>query len=350
MSSSITLQPDERNRLLDHYRRDDDPAVRLRAHVILLLADGWTWALITAALYCSPRTIDRWQKRFQQDRIPALFGGPRGAPHRFGTRWVTVLVDWVTRCSPRDFGFLRSRWCCAVLVLLLGRVHHLAVSRETVRRLLHQGQIVWRRPRPILGRADPENVVILHQLRALLRDLPADEVAVFQDEVDINTNPKIGCMWMLQGEQATVVTPGDNEKRYLAGSQNWRTGGLIMTEGNPRQGRNADLFLEHLDDLRRSLRCYRVIHVICDHAKAHDCRKVEAYLAHWGDRVKIHYLPKYAPECNPIERVWWHLHEEITRNHRCPDMEDLLDLVFAWLYDRAPFAIEGSVYPKPQKA
>ena len=47
-----------------------------------------------------------------------------------------------------------------------------------------------------------------------------DEIAVFQDEVDVNTNPKIGCMWMRRGEQAEVETPGNNQKRYLAGSLN----------------------------------------------------------------------------------------------------------------------------------
>jgi hypothetical protein len=83
-----------------------------------------------------------------------------------------------------------------------------------------------------------------------LRELPADEVAVFQDEVDINTNPKIGSMWMRRGQQAEVVTPGTNVKRYLSGSLNWRTGELILTEGKPGQGRNTNLFLAHLDDLR----------------------------------------------------------------------------------------------------
>jgi transposase len=31
---------------------------------------------------------------------------------------------------------------------------------------------------------------------------------------------------------------------------------------------------------------------------------VTEYLARWGGRIKLHYLPKYAPETNPIERVW----------------------------------------------
>ncbi|MBV8361304.1 MAG: transposase [Deltaproteobacteria bacterium] len=25
----------------------------------------------------------------------------------------------------------------------------------------------------------------------------------------------------------------------------------------------------------------------------------------------LHYLPTYASEANPIERVWWHLREQI---------------------------------------
>ncbi len=54
---------------------------------------------------------------------------------------------------------------------------------------------------------------------------------MFQDEVDINTNPEIGAMWMPRGEQAEVETPGNNEKRYLAGSLNWRSGDMILTEG-----------------------------------------------------------------------------------------------------------------------
>ena len=188
----------------------------------------------------------------------------------------------------------------------------------------------------------------LRKIRALLRDLPPDEVAFFMDEVDINTNPKIGAMWMPRGQQAVVQTPGVNTKRYLAGSMHWRTGELILSEAGCQ--RNADLFLRHLDDLRRRFRRYRRIHVICDNALFHKperCRKVREYLAQWGDRIVLHFLPTYAPETNPIERVWWHLHEEITRNHRCRNIEERLDLIFDWSATKRRFAIETSVYDPP---
>jgi transposase len=342
MSFSIPLTAAERKALLDCYRSERDPQVRVRAHIVLLLAQGLPWATIAAVLFCSTRTIARWKRRFQDGRVAGLLGRPRGARARLGPRWVHVLVDWVTAQTPRAFGFLRSRWCCEVLALLLWRVHGLDVSRETVRRHLHQADLVWRRPRPVLRRQDPDRAQTLAGLRQLLLDLPADETAVFEDEADIQLNPKVGCAWMRRGAQADLVTPGDNAKRYVAGSLHWRTGALITTDGPKRDGH---LFVAHLHDLRRRLRRYKKIHVICDNAKFHwDCWAVWEFCHQYGDRVVLHFLPKYAPDLNPIERVWWRLHEAITRNHQCQTIEELVDLALRWLTDRKYFKVQDEVY------
>src|SRR5512135_560286 len=127
-------------------------------------------------------------------------------------------------------------------------------SRATVRRWLHRGHLVYRRPRPVLKPDEEERQAKLAELRKLLEGLPEDETAVWQDEVEIHTNPKIGRMWMLKGHQAEVETPGTNQKRHLSGSIHGRTGQVFVTEAAPKQGRNGTLFLKHLDDLRRKLR------------------------------------------------------------------------------------------------
>jgi transposase len=311
MDGSIGLKPKDRKVLLKLYRKSSDPALRLRAHVLLLLADGHAWSRIATMLFTSPRTISRWQRRFEQGGIDAVFGAKRGRP---------------------------------AVVLLLWEEHHINVSAETVRRSLAREQIVWRRPRPVLGLKDPDYARKLRAIRHLLATLPDDETAVFQDEVDVNTNPKIGSMWMRRGEQAEVETPGTNVKRHVAGSLHWRTGKLLVSEPGTR--RNAKLFVAHLDDLRKRLRCYRHIYVICDNAKFHDCRLVDEFLARWGHRITLVFLPKYAPQANPIERVWWHLHEEITRNHRCQSIDELVELVFDWFGYKDKFAIETSIYPQ----
>jgi putative transposase len=147
-------------------------------------------------------------------------------------------------------------------------------------------------PRPVVSPSDPQREATLHAPRQQLATLPANASAVFQDGVDINPNPKIGAMWMRRGQQAELPTPGTNEKRYLAGSLNWRTGALIVTAGAPKRGRGAALSVRHLDDLRCRLLCYRKIQVICDNARIHDCRLVQQDRQRWGPRIALHSLPR----------------------------------------------------------
>lgn len=348
MDGSIVLGDSRRKRLLEIYRKEPDPQVRLRAHVILLLDDGHAWATIAAVLFCSTATIDRWKRRFEAGGIDSLREQNRGGKSLL-VGWAVFLVIWVKTLTPRDFGYCRSRWSCSTLAVVLWDVHHVKVGQETVRRWLSRQNMVWRRPRPVPGPTDPQRQWKLRKIRELLRDLPSNEAAVFQDEVDLNLNPEIGCMWMERGKQAHIVTPGTNVKRYLAGSMNWRTGELVVTQGDKR---NAELFVRHLDQLRHHFH-QRRIHVICDNARFHTIKGskvVQAYLAEHGERIVLHYLPAYAPQTNPIERVWWHLREQITRNHRCESIEELVKLTMSWLDEHGRFKIEGKMYQRLKKA
>ena len=347
MTRSVTLDARQRQALLDRYRQDRDPEVRSRAHILLLLADGHTWQAVTAILFCSSRTIDRWVKRFHDEGVEAVAGHKPGRPFRFDPACRAVVIHWVTTQWPRDFGFLRSRWTCGALALLLLTRHHLDVSPETVRRWLHRGDMVYRRPRPTVGPRDEQREAKLARLRRLLAELPADETVVWQDEADINTNPEIGRMWMRRGQQADVPTPGTNDKRYVAGSIHWRTGMVFATEGPKR---DEELFLAHLEDLRHRLRRYRKVHVICDCAKFHVSHKVQEYLAKYRDRIELEMLPAYSPDANPMERIWWLLREHVTRNHRCRDQEELMGMVFAYLESEAPFRLQDEEYRIPKAA
>jgi transposase len=154
MSATISLSADDRKALLHHLRASRDPQLRLRAHIVLLLADGHTWALIAAVLFCSSRTIGRWKGRFEHGGVQALLGRPCSRP-LFAGRWPALLVSWLRTKTPRAFGFLRSRWSCALLALVLCRHSGITLSRETVRRWMHREGVVWRRPRPVLRRQDP---------------------------------------------------------------------------------------------------------------------------------------------------------------------------------------------------
>src|SRR6185312_6066009 len=122
---------------------------------------------VAALLFCSSRTIDRWVKRFHAEGIEAVAGHKPGRPFRLAADWVKVAVEWVTTRAPRDFGFLRGRWCCETVALLMLTTHRAAVGREAVRRWLREGGLVYRRPRPVVGPKGPDRQAKLDALRSL---------------------------------------------------------------------------------------------------------------------------------------------------------------------------------------
>ncbi len=350
MPKTFSLTTQQHDELLPISRKDPDPELRFRAPLLLLGGEGDAWDPSEALLFCSSRTVDRGLKRFQDEGVAGLTGRKRGRRFRFGLGGVAVPVSGVTPQTPRDFGFLRSRWSCVILALRLHEREGVKASRETVRRWLPHGTLVYRRPRPILKPNEEERQAKLAKLRTLLAGVPDEETAVWQDEVEIHTNPQSGQRWMLRGQQAEVETPGTQKKRPLWGSIPWRTGWVFVTEAAPKPGRHGVLFLKHLDERRRKRRRYRKIHVIGDNPRGPTSLEVIPYLGKWEGRIEVHRLPLCSPDLNPIERVWWHRHENITGNHRCKDLTELLDQVFAWLGQASPFQIEGSVYPKAKAA
>jgi len=48
----------------------------------------------------------------------------------------------------------------------------------------------------------------------------------------------------------------------------------------------------------------------------------------------LHFLPPYCPDDNQIERAWLDLDANITRNHRCQEMEQSMRGVVAYLVQR----------------
>jgi len=157
-------------------------------------------------------------------------------------------------------------------------------------------------------------------------------VAVYEDEVDIHLNPKIGLDWMLRGQQKEVETPGQNEKRYLAGAMNALTGEWVWVEGKRK---NSELFIALLGKLAKAYAHAAVIHVILDNYRIHHSKITQMVVASSDGKVLLHFLPPYCPNENKIERQWQDLHAEVTRNHRCASMDELMKNVDQFLRRRA---------------
>ena len=139
--------------------------------------------------------------------------------------------------------------------------------------------------------------------------------------MDVHLNPKIGLDWMGLGQQKDVLTPGQNEKCYLAGALDVRTTEIHWVEALKK---DAWLFLDLLKKLTVVYARARLIHVILANYKIHSSQVIGIALTHFASRVRLHFLPPYCPDHNRIERVWQDLHSHVTRNHQRSSMTELM--------------------------
>ena len=88
-----------------------------------------------------------------------------------------------------------------------------------------------------------------------------------------------------------------------------------------------------------------------DNDSSHTSKQVRKYVEDSRGRVRLHPLPWWSPESNPVELVWWSLHEAVSRNHQCEGLEDLVELAESYLKERQPFGLKlGEVYQRLERA
>lgn len=322
-----------KERLNKSLQRCRDARVRCRYLIVINLLKGRGAYQTAEVLGMHNTTVYRVAARFRRFGEAGLWDAreDNGEP-KLDKHYLQTLYQ-VVRATPKDYGWRRPTWTRELLVETMVRQTGTRIHVATMSRALALVRARRGRPRPTVGCpwAKAAKTRRLNALQRLLATLPRGHVAVYEDEVDIHLNPKIGLDWMVRGQQKEVVTPGQNQKRYLAGALNARTGQLYWVEGDRK---TSALFIALLQELLRVYAGETVIHVILDNYRIHDSKIVHAALAGFCARIRLHFLPPYCPDHNKIERVWQDLHANVTRNHACPSMTKLMQEVRYYLRKR----------------
>lgn len=328
------LRRSDKERLCRALGRCTNARQRTRYLIIVNLNIGRSVVDIVGALQVGRSTVYDVAKRFREHGEVGLVDRREENGERKLDKAYLVKLSEVVAASPQDFGWRRPTWTRELLTETMWWETDVRIHVSTMSTALKIISARQGRPKPTVGcpwskRAKNRR---LRALRRLVETLPDDEVAVYEDEVDIHLNPKIGSDWMVRGQQKEVLTPGKNVKRYLAGAIDSRTGELIWVEGEKK---NTLLFINLLWKLTQHYRNAKVIHVILDNYSIHSTQQVQVSLeTAEGQRLQLHFLPPYCPDHNRIERLWRDLHANVTRNHRCATMLELMNEVSYWLNKR----------------
>ena len=305
-------------------RRSGDPDTVMRFLIVAKLASGRGGTQVASDLDVARSSVVRAAQRFVADGVDGLLdqrrtNGTTKADDAFCRRVAQLLHG-----SPEDVGWMRPTWTRELLCLQMEREGFAKISVATMGRTLARLGARIGMPKPIVLCPWPRDArkKRLAELRAIEARATAAEPVLYSDEVDIHLNPKIGRDWMLPGQQRRILTPGKNEKFYLAGALDVRTG-VLHTTGMAKK--NAGLFCELLRLLVAAYPRAKRIHLIIDNYGIHSAHETSRVLAELGGRIVLHFLPPYCPDANRIERVWQDLHANVTRNHRCRSLTQLLE-------------------------
>jgi putative transposase len=323
----------------------------LAFHILLRCAVGRTPTEMAAFLFCSRSSVYRMVRAYRAGRLGIQLNEDGQLSIAVQS---TLLMPWLTRSLgailkkvPRAYGWCRTRWSCATLAATLQATHGLEVSAETVRRWLHEIGWLWKRAKLVAKDDDPQRIERLARIRFQHEPLRAHEVMVFADARDIHLLPKVGAAWMRQGMQDEIMTPGTNEKHYLAGALHLATGKMLYCLG-PRK--NNGLFRDLLTLLDTAYPASAVtrIYVVVENDCLHKAQAVQQWVTS-HPRLELLWLPTYCPRANPIERVFGDVHDKCSRNHQRKHLRDLVQDVEQHMEANGPWQYRLShLYDAPE--
>jgi transposase len=268
-----------------------------RARLILLLADGLTWAEIRGKLDCSDSYIARWSKRFNAERLAGLFAHHAGRErYKITDRIEARVLAYTTKRLPADGS---THWSSRKLAAELGGdISHMAVARiwskHGIKPHLIEGYLTSNDPDFEAKAAD---VIGLYMN-------PPQHAAVF------SVDEKTAIQALDRKDPVLPLSPGRAERHgfeyyrhgtlSLYAAFNTKTGEVL---GKTAAHHTSAEFVAFLADIVANQPRGKEIHVIADNLAAHKTKAVEAFLA-GHPAVQMHYTPTYSSWLNQVE-LWF---------------------------------------------
>jgi transposase len=292
---ALTLTTGEREELERRVRsrkiRAEDAR---RAQVILMLAAGEPFSVITATVGCYPDYVTRWKRRFEADRLAGLHAKYRGQPATVRTPAMEARILAKTRQRPPDGS---THWSTRKLANVLG------ISHVLVLRVWRRAGLQPHRFERYMASDDPDFEQKAADVIGLYLKPPQHAVVFAADE-------KTAIQALDRLDPVLPLSPGRAERHgfeyyrhgtlSLYAALNTSTGEII---GQTVPRHTSAAFVEFLTDLVASQPRRREIHVIVDNLSAHKTKAVHAFLQQ-HPTVHLHFTPTYASWLNQVE-LWF---------------------------------------------
>ena len=267
------------------------------ARLILLVAEGLTWAEIRTKLDCSDSYISRWSQRFKADRLAGLFARYAGRRrYKVTERLEARVLAWTTKRQPADGS---THWSSRKLAAEMGG----ALSHMTIARIWAKHGLRPHRLQGYIASNDPYFETKAADVIGLYLNPPQHAAVFCVDE-------KTAIQALDRKDPVLPLSPGRAERHgfeyfrhgtlSLYAAFNTKTGEVL---GKTAKRHTSSEFVAFLTDIVANQLAGKEIHVIADNLSAHKTTRVHEFLAQ-HPKVHLHFTPTYSSWLNQVE-LWF---------------------------------------------
>jgi transposase len=323
MSGAI-LPPEDRTRLLELMRRQTPSPVHRRMNALLLLDDGWTAERVAEALFVDAETVRQHRRLYQTAGIAGLgrlkYEGSEPALTPEQLTAVGAELDatlYMTAAAVADY---------------VRRTFEVDYIPHAMAKLLNRIGFVYKMPKSVPAKANAEvqQQFVEATLAPLMANANDDNPLYFVDATHPSYTAHPSCGWIRKGQTRELKSNHGRVNVNINGALRWPTREIVQRQaGKITSAEMIKLF----DDLQALHLSATAISVVLDNARYNHSQEIKAYVSAEGCRIKLVYLPAYAPNLNLIERFWWLFKKKTIYNEYFPTFADFKAAVDGFFAD-----------------
>lgn len=185
----------------------------------------------------------------------------------------------------------------------------------------------YKKPAVVPGKANREaQEQWIREYEKLKNNLPEDETICFIDGVHPTHNTKRAYGWIRKGQRKEIPTNTGRQRLNISGAIDIFSRKVLVREDDTL---NADSTIEFLKELEAMYPQVTCIHVFSDNARYYKNKEVTKHIE--SSKIKMHFLPPYSPNLNPIERLWKYVYEHVLYNRYYEKFSNFRNAVLGFL-------------------
>jgi transposase len=293
-----------------------------RIKAILLRSEGWTVPQISQALRLHQSTIIKHIEEYKTaGKLKNQSGGSESHLTDEQTQELIAHLEENTYAHNHQ------------IVLYIKERFGVVYTVSGLHKWLHRQGFSYKKPKGLPHKADAElQKQFVEEYEQLKKAVGEEEPILFMDSVHPTQATKLAYGWIRTGKTKHVGTTASRTRINIIGAI--QLGHIAETITSQYETINAESIMDFMNKIRTQYKAKTTIHLILDKAGYHRSLLVAKHAS--KRNIKLHFLPPYSPNLNPIERLWKVMNEKVRNNRFFKGAKDFKETINHFFDDILP--------------